>query len=179
MESELKDKWNGIDFKNAAGEEIIRKIIAGRRATAIDRLEKRYKRMGIMCLIFAVFIPLEMLLMFDVGQKWIIFWSFAAFFFVGAAMDFWLSNGIGTINVYEMTVSEVVSKALWYKKRHLQFELVLLPMAAIVLAEMWCFIGQVYEGLWISMLLGGVVGLALAMWVFFKFMKDYKSIKNG
>lgn len=175
----MKDKWNVIDFKSGIDDRIIRNIIAGRRVTALDRLEKRYRRMGVLCLIFAVLIPLEMLFVFDVEERWLLFWTFAAFFLVAASMDFWLSNGIATINVYDMSVSEIVNKAMGYRKRHLQFELVLIPMAAILIAELGSFLAKGNAGIWIAIAVGGLVGLSIALRLFFKFMRDYKRIQNG
>lgn len=176
MEEEIKKCWVGASFNT--GDQGSKDP---KRYTALQSLEERYKRFSIFGLIYAFLCPL---LLVKLLPKWSnisqlslsLFLAYTfIYFFAASLIDRWLAKGISKINLTEMTVSEVCKRAYYYRKKHLQAVMVLLPMAIVlvgwmilILADTKYFVYGVFSGIGI----GSVVGIIN----FRKFMQEYKDI---
>lgn len=159
-------------------EETINDVTDGKRLTALQSLARRYKRFSIIAL---AFIPCSVgmfnLRFMPEHARLILVIGYALFLSVSSVMDSWLSRGISSIDCSSMAVSEVAQKALFYRKRHLQFMMILIPMAlALVGYIIFNSVDNVYlcAGLIVGVLFGAAIGLR----GFFDFMADYRTLTD-
>ncbi len=75
-----------------------------------------------------------------------------------------------------MSVSEVVEKALYYRKWHIRFIFILLPMALGCLGLMAYVIDDLYVRL--GMLAGFIVGVAVGIRQLLNFLADYRAVTS-
>lgn len=147
-----------------------------RQHTALQRLERRYRRFSIMALLFAAYIPLSMGRYVDNHTlRIILMGAFAAYMLTCSAMDHHLTQRIRAINVVTMPVNEVLTRALHCRKRHLQFVCILLPCAMALLGFMaYC----VSNNPWMlgGMAVGAVLGLIVGTCILRRFLADYRAL---
>lgn len=187
MEEDIKRRWRETEIDATTDRRTIDRIVSGRSRTALQRLELRYRRFAIFASAMTVCIPCLMsrgeILPDNVaeicgmGVKWWLITGFAIFFATAAIMDFWLSRGIRGIDVQSWPVAQVIRRALYYRRRHLQFQLILIPMAAMIICGLVSLSRNdmsVY-----GMIAGGAVGLAIGLREWLKFMADYRQIADG
>lgn len=153
-------------------------LMNGRRRTALQRLAERYKRFSrlglLMCLwsvcyMFADVFPAR----FRLGLCLFML----IYFGTVSCMDHWLYQGVRSIDCVTMTVREVVDKALFYRKRHLQFVAILiLPAAAFIamLAYAMSYNNYAIGGV----VIGGVTGLIVGSRQLMNFMADYRTLRE-
>lgn len=90
-------------------------------------------------------------------------------------MDHWLWRGIGTIDLVRMDVTTVTRKTMYYRKKHLQFMAIIIPMAIGLLG----FTGYVYSvetSFLCGMICGAICGAIIGIIQFRKFMTDYRKL---
>ncbi len=93
-------------------------------------------------------------------------------------MDWWLYYGIGSIDCVRMSVREVSEKAMFYRKRHLQFVMILIPFALILFGWLaYVNSGDIY--LLAGMAAGAFFGLAIGLYHLSQFLRDYKTLNSG
>lgn len=151
-----------------------------RKMTALEKLAERYLRFSRFAFIM---VPVSLLWMFGHLQvdypamRYVIGGIMMIYFTVCAFLDRWLSRGISSIDCYEMTVSEVIHKALYYKKRHLQMIVFLLPFAILIIGLLvYALKSDVYNLYGIAG--GAVLGFILGCLQLRKFMKEYNFISR-
>lgn len=177
MENLRKD-WQDANVSLNRESRIYDSIINGKRKTALDNLAERYRRFSIIgiTLIMLSFtwifnpnmFPGNHSLRIAVGV------SFAIYALIGSVMDRWLYQGIKSIDVVTMPVSEVIRKALFYRKRHLQFIAVLLPIVLALIGVMAWSMDNLYFRL--GILVGFIAGTAIGLHHLFAFLADYRAI---
>ncbi len=154
-------------------------IINGKRKTALQNLAQRYRWFSNMALVFLLIIPLNLLNLHifpDLKCRMLILIWFGCFFIISSAMDRWLYHGIKEIDVLTMSVSEVVEKALYYRKWHIRFIFILLPMALGCLGLMAYVIDDLYVRL--GMLAGFLVGVVVGIRQLLNFLADYRAVTS-
>lgn len=175
MDEEIKKNWNDTKF-HSMNDDCAREILNGKRSTALQGLAKRYRWFSNMALIMLIWFPLMMtnrLLPDDTRLYFCI--AFAAYFLICSVMDRWLYLGISRIDCATMPVSEVSRLALFYRKRHLQFILILIPlMVALIGALIHTLVDDIYFV--VGAVFGGIVGLAIGIRQFMEFMSDYRKV---
>lgn len=177
MENLRKD-WQDADVAIRRESNTYQNIINGKRKTALQNLADRYKRFSTMGIIL---ILLSMSYMFnpniipgDPTWRIGIGIAFALYALTASVMDCWLYNGIRSIDVVTMPVKEVIGKALFYRKRHLQFIAVLLPFVlAIIGAFAWKGDNIYFR---IGILVGFIAGTAMGIFHLMNFLSDYRAI---
>ncbi len=178
MENELRRCWRDTTFRqsNNLNE-------SDRRHTALQRLALHYKRFSNLALVFIGLFPLTFVNLMHrdyempVTPAIILMVLSAAYFLTCSLMDRWLYRGILSIDLAEMPVAEVCRRALYYRKKHLQFIAILIPFAVIFLGGMaWLLSYEVYF-LW-GMGIGAVLGLILGLHQFRLFMKEYHDVMD-
>lgn len=150
------------------------------KKTALERLRNSYMRFFIAAAIFTVtslFVFSRFQDILDNNNVEYLGFAYSAYFFIAFLMDFWIWNGIGTINPLTMSVSEVTEKSLFYRKRHLQFVAVLLPLAV----SLMCFTGYVFSAdkyFLMGIIFGAVLGLILGTIQLRRFMRNYRILSE-
>ncbi|MDE7345835.1 MAG: hypothetical protein K2N48_03730 [Muribaculaceae bacterium] len=177
MEDIRKD-WQEADVVIRHGSDSYDNIINGKRKTALQNLAERYKKFSVMGF---VLIMLSMSYIFNPNLmpgniKWRIGIgiAFALYALTASVMDRWLYNGIRSIDVVTMPVKEVIRKALFYKKRHLQFIAVLLPFVLAIIAAFAWKGDNIYFRL--GILVGFIAGTAIGIFHLMNFLADYRAI---
>lgn len=149
------------------------------KKTALDRLRMKYRAFWTLSLVM-MFVSF---MFFSRGSivenKWNFYLGlvYAVYFLTIFVMDHWLWAGIGTIDPLRMGVAEVARKALFYKKRHIQFVAFLIPVAiAVLIFTAYVFSGDVYfiRGI----ITGALVGIAIGVMQFRKFMACYRVLSE-
>lgn len=148
-----------------------------KKKTALDRLRDRYNVFWIISLVMT-FVGF---MIFSRGifiVSHLNFWlgiAYAAYFLTVSCMDFWFWRGICTIDPLRMNVSEISEKSMFYRKRHLQFMAILIPMAIALL----CFTGYVFSSeiyFLNGMIAGAVIGAIIGTIQFRRFMAGYRDL---
>ena len=149
-----------------------------RRETALEKLRKKYLWFSRFALVFMIIEPFCFSLRFMAEYNvWIAGLMFMVYFGVCSSMDYWLYKGISSIDCYTMTVSEVVEKAFYYRKKHLQFIIILLPLALVCVGTLGYMLRSKPAFL-VGMGCGGAVGLALGYRQYLEFMSEYKKLRE-
>lgn len=171
----LKNKWqkaaSSMRVKDSG------QWLDSRKATSLDRLAARYRRFATLSFVVMVATAFNLIPMREVFPTWIIL-CLIGYFGIASVMDYWLWKGIEGIDCTTMTVEDVLRRCLFYRKRHLQFIVVLLPMALGVLTAM--FIQWKADIYMIGgMAAGFVVGAAIGVRKLIDFLNDYRNILSG
>ena len=175
MEEDAKREWRDIRL-STIGSQDYEDIYSGRRRTALENLAHRYKRFAIIGLLFVIWAPLTFYnpeIQIDNRLTIIIFSSI--YFLTCGLMDLWLYRGIRSIDCASMTIKEVATRALFYRKRHLQFISILLPFAFIWIGILCYNLCDNTAFLW-GVGLGALAGFAIGIRQLMKFLNDYRSI---
>lgn len=174
MDENMKRSWQETRFYRP-DRAVMEEVMNGRRLTALESLGRRYR-----CFSIVSSMMVCCSLLFSLGEFPFIHGlpltlAFCFYFLVCSTMDFWLYMGVRSIDIQEMTVAEVAGKAMFYRKRHLQFMAILIPMAAALLTFLiWTVTEDAYMIVGIAS--GGLIGLALGIRQFMRFMADYRTL---
>lgn len=175
----LRKDWQDANVAIQRDSNSYDNIINGKRKTALQNLAQRYRWFSNMGLIFLVIVPFNLFNLhlfpeFKLRMTMIIW--FASFFLISSVMDRWLYHGIKGIDVLTMSVSEVIEKALYYRKWHIRFIFILLPLALGCLGLMAYAIDDLYIRL--GMVVGFLVGVAMGIRQLLNFLADYRAITS-
>lgn len=149
--------------------------------TTLEKLHDRYRNIGIsdICgaiimlpiLLYAGFLPETYRLSVSI--------SFVVLLLSLAAFIFWMWHGVGKIDPLTMTVTQVSEMALHYKKCHMRFVMVGLPLA---FSWIGFFIYAVASNSEFSVIpgiiVGGIAGSIIGIRAFSQFMSDYKHLSE-
>lgn len=173
MKSAWRETATSLQTEN---DRLLTEFRNGNPLTSLERLRNRYRRFAILGF---TMLPLSFVFMlkniFPIeGGIWITL-SFIVYFLTCGFMDTWLYRGLDTIDCLHMSVSEVIEKARYYRKKHLQFIVILIPMAIALLCGLAYFTGW-EEHILLGMIVGGSIGFAIGLQQLFAFLRDYKNI---
>lgn len=149
-----------------------------KRRTALDNLALRYRKFSIIA--FVMILPGMLSLLNPVFHSDIKLWVagfYAVYMVLSGCMDLWLYKGVSAVDVTTMPVMEVYGLCRFYRRRHRQFMLMLIPLAC-------GFIGLVcyafrFEGYFIAgVIAGGILGLIIGTVQYFRFMSDYRAVTS-
>lgn len=176
----MKMAWRDTtrSLNPAPTDETLEKIRVGKQSTSLDRLGARYFRF-VMLAACCTILSLSFMLVpwpLPYNSVWLSL-AFIAYFITCGVMDFWLYRGVGSIDCLRMPVSVVISKALYYRKRHLQFVLILLPLVfgVFFLLALYCNFDR---STLLGMIIGGAFGFAIGLYQLREFMRDYRKITD-
>ena len=151
-----------------------------KKETALERLAIKYRRFSTMGLVMAIVSAFWMLTPAHLPatpMKFIMALVLMLYFATCSSIDWWLYRGVSSINCFDMSVSEVVDKALYYRKKHLQSIMFLIPFAVVVFGVMiYSFNADKY--IIYGMGAGLIIGLAIGYRQFREFMDEYKKISR-
>lgn len=174
----LKKNW---ESSNAAleGRNLPRQTVDVRRKTTLQRLASRYRRMAFLSLVCLSWIMPLYFRLSEENPDTPLFYPLVmvAFFLIAAGMDYWLCRGIQSIDCATMSVETVLKKVYFYRKRHIQFIFILMPIALLIVYLMLAMFNFEKYAL-LGAACGFMVGLALGLKILFDFMRDYKQVLN-
>lgn len=151
------------------------------KRTTLDRLRRRYMTFIIISISSGIIYSPVLLHLGSLGflpynLRWPVAISFMLMLLIEAGMDFWFWKGTGRISPLTMTVSELSSMALYYKKCHIKAVMVCMPIAiswvaffiyAASLANFFPIFG---------IITGAAIGLFIGIRALKRFMAEYKSL---
>ena len=175
MEQDVKRNWRDARIKSSVDNNFD-EIFNGRRHTALENLSRRYKRFSTIALVFVLWGPMTFSnpSLLEHGRMVMSIVS-AVYFMICSGMDYWLYQGIRSIDCSTMTVSEVSRRALSYRKRHLQFIAILLPIAFIWIGMLVYYINYNKYFIW-GIVIGGIIGFAVGFRQLLAFLSDYRRV---
>ena len=176
----LKKDWQDTNVAIQTEANSYDKIINGKRRTALENLAERYRRFSNLALIL-ILLSFSWIFNPDMfpgnqGLRIAVGVSFAVYALIASIMDRWLYKGIQSIDIVVMPVSEVVRKALFYRKRHLQFIVILLPVVLSIIAVMAWSMDNLYFRL--GIVVGFIAGVAIGVRQLLAFLADYRDITS-
>lgn len=177
LDNEMCRAWRSSCFKEIPAD-VLSLIIEGKRRTALQNLARRYRRFFIISLLCICWVPFLAFNDIFADSKWRLLWAVVAgvYFLTASIMDYWLYKGISDIDCATMTVTDVTQKAFFYKKRHLQFMMVLIPMAVLIVGGL-IYMNSNDDSIVIGAVFGIILGLAIGTKQFIDFMSDYRRIR--
>lgn len=180
--NEIRQTWReaaGRAYRPSA--DSLEEIYRSRKMTSLDELAARYRRFSIMGLsmmiVMGLLWPLSHAGEIMGAWRYVVAVSAAIYFGLGSSIDWWLYKGVSSIDCYTMTVSEVADKAMYYRKRHLQSMILLIPFAI----AMVCIFAKPFisDQLMITtMIIGVIIGLVIGYRQFTLFMASYRNLKR-
>ncbi|MDE6631937.1 MAG: hypothetical protein K2K23_02955 [Muribaculaceae bacterium] len=176
----LKKDWQNSNVAIQTEANTYDRIINGKRRTALENLADRYRRFSNLALIL-ILLSFSWIFNPDMfpgnqGLRIAVGVSFAVYALIASIMDRWLYKGIQSIDIVVMPVSEVVRKALFYRKRHLQFIVILLPIVLSIIAVMAWSMDNLYFRL--GIVVGFIAGVAIGVRQLLAFLADYRDITS-
>lgn len=150
-----------------------------KKRTTLDKLRERYMTFWIISLVmvFAGFLIFSRGIFVVSGLNLWLGVAYSVYFLTASGMDFWLWNGLGSIDPLRMSISEIADKSMFYRKRHLQFMAILIPMAIALVG----FTGYVYSSeiyFLNGMIFGCIIGLIIGIIQFRRFMAEYRKLSD-
>ncbi|MBO5444967.1 MAG: hypothetical protein J5995_06450 [Muribaculaceae bacterium] len=178
MEENIRKDWRETRVNIKTSQESLEDIMNGKRKSALDNLARRYLRFSNAAIIVMLCSPIAFFRVMseEVGTQaalWIAI-GFDFFMLVSSIMDRWLYHAIRRLDIPGMAVAEIARKAAFYRKRHLQFVAILLPLAIVWVIMVGVLCGDVY--LIAGMVTGGIIGLAVGIRYLMEFLSDYRSL---
>lgn len=175
---ELKDKWRelnenvGCSARDTVADEapLIDAITSGRMMSARERLMRRYRMIALTLAPVGIVCQLPMV-------RFLPLWSIAlnvVYFLTAALMDWYLYRGVKGIDLSESGVEEVASQARFYRRRHHQFQIILIPVAVVLLGVYFTSFTET-AFVW-GMVVGAVIGLLAGLKMYLDMMGDYRTM---
>jgi hypothetical protein len=169
---ELKNGWQSLNTRSKeSNDSIVKDVVKGKITSARERLMKRYKTM------FSVFAPIAcaaQFAIFNLLPVYVIIYA-TIYFVTAGIMDYYLYRGIKGLDLSSESVTQVATKAKFYRRRHHQFQLILIPMAVILIC---LYFSRTTEWQQIGMIVGMIIGLAVGIPSYIRIMRDYKQLMN-
>lgn len=180
-QEEIKKTWNEAARKiYRPTPEEYEIMYKSKKITALEALAVRYRRFSKFAFLM---IPTSLCWMlgnfpFENPQMRYVCGGVMMFYFtICGFLDRWLYDGISSIDCYTMTVKEVIKKTLFYRKRHLQSILFLLPFAILVVGLLVYSLRTEHSILY-GMAGGFIIGILIGSYNLHKFLKEYKLISK-
>lgn len=178
---EIKDTWAEASRKTFRhSPEDFEEMYREKKETALERLAARYKRFSnfglAMVVVSALWMFSSLPFATDAG-KYISCAMMMVYFATCSILDHWFYSGVSSINCYTMTVSEVIGKAMYYRRKHLQSMMFLFPFVFIVLGAL-IYAMDTNEYMLLGMGAGALVGLIIGYRQYRQFMSEYKTISH-
>lgn len=140
-----------------------------RMNTARDRLLTKYRRLMVLSLACALFVIIGFVPMAA---------AFTPYFLIAAAMDFLLQRKVGAIDPVNMTVAEVASRARECRRLHHIFQLILIPLALILVGLL---VMTYIDDDWMlrGVGAGAAIGVAAGLVIYFGIMGQYRRLTGN
>lgn len=180
-EKEMREAWTDTLARIERLERLVSSpagsgLLPGKTRTSLDNLSHRYLMFSRVSFIMIFLAPVWLGLSFTDFDAVTLFVAFMGYFAIASVMDYWLYMGIKSIDPIGMSVADVARKARYYKKWHIIFMCVLIPLAVTLILYL-CHVMKADSYFIYGVLSGVVIGLAIGTRQFIKFMADYRSLQ--
>ncbi len=175
MDNNIHNCWRDLRFRYTPDNNEINDITDGRRRSSLQSLARRYRWFSNMAL-FMILWPIITWAnpSIVIPHKTVILIVMCVYFAVCSIMDHWLYCGIKSIDCATMTVSEVARLARLYRRRHLQFIGLLLPIAIGVIGVIIYFSTNIYTT--VGVIMGAILGIVIGLRQLMAFLADYRQL---
>jgi membrane-associated HD superfamily phosphohydrolase len=169
---ELKNEWQSLKtMPKQTGDTMVTDVVNGKLSSAREHLMTQYKKM------FAFMAPFGCVVLFALAYRLplSIVIVTTLYILIAAAMDYYLYRGIKGLDLSTEGVTQIVTKAKFYRRRHHQFQLFLIPVVVILIGLYFSFATEwEQKGLVVGVIIGLVVGLPK----YLSLMRDYKQLQH-
>ncbi len=143
--------------------------------TDLDKLRTRYMKGRDLSIVSAVIFPILLLCVPSLNDehRLSLAITFAVLALGNAYVLHWFWKGIGKINPLTMSITQISSMAKHYKKCHLLYNLIALPITILFLGY-FLFAANRSEDIVIEIIIGGIGGL-YGLW---KYLNDYRQLSK-
>lgn len=169
--SELQNKWSEMNNRLSSLENTIEHDKMDKMKTAQEKLAHQYRMFVIMAAIF-IFVSLVSWTKLFGPVMGILF---AAFFLLVMIMDFTLMKKVSRIDFAQMSLVEVAESARKCRKFHHVCQLILIPIAILLLGSL-CYKQTSDENFLWGCACGAVLGIGMGLAAYSRFMKNYKKL---
>ncbi len=169
---ELKNGWQSLNaMSKEPNDAMVKDIVNGKTKSAREHLMKQYKNTisilvplgGISQLALIRIIPLYIIIIVMI------------YLAIAAMMDYYLYKGIKSMDLSSESVTTIAAKAKFYRRRHHLFQLILIPLAVIVIIHYFsCATGWQQIGIVVGIIVGLIAGLPTYLGI----MRDYKQLSQ-
>jgi hypothetical protein len=168
---ELKNEWQALStMSKESNDTMVKDVVNGKITSARERLMKQYKLFTIV----APFLCVAQLALWRLLPVYTIIYSII-YFAIAGMMDYYLYKGIKGLDLSTEGVTQVATKAKFYRRRHHLFQLILLPMVVVLIS---LYFSSATEWQQLGIVVGIVIGLAIGIPVYLSIMRDYKQLLN-
>jgi hypothetical protein len=169
---ELKNEWQSLNtVSKESNDSMVKDVVKGKITSAREHLMKQYKTM------FSVFAPIACAVLFANFNLFPLYIIVATtiYLVIAGIMDLYMYKGIKGLDLSTEGVTQIATKAKFYRRRHHQFQLILIPMLVILVVLFFsCATGWLRVG----MAVGLIVGLAAGIPTYIGIMRDYKQLSR-
>jgi hypothetical protein len=169
---ELKNGWQSLNaMPEQTSDPMVADVVNGKISSAREHLMSQYKKM------FSFMAPFLFVVLFALSYRLplCIVIATALYIIMAGIMDYYLYKGIKGLDLSTEGVTQIAAKAKFYRRRHHQFQLILIPMVVILLALYFHF---VTEWMQMGLVVGVIVGLAVGLPKYLSLMHDYKQLSH-
>jgi hypothetical protein len=168
---ELKNEWQSLNtVSKDSNDMVVKDVVNGKILSARERLMKQYKMFSLVAPIVCV----AQFIFFRILPLYIII-AMTIYFAVAGLMDFYLYKGMKNLDLSTEGVAQIATKAKFYRRRHHQFQLILIPMAVVlIILFLGCSTGWQQLGVVVGIFVGLIAGLP----TYLRMMRDYKQLSN-
>lgn len=150
------------------------------RQTSLDKLRNRYLRATISGIIAAVLFSMLLFHMPSLTgtHRYYAAASFALLMLVNAAITYRFWRGVSKIDPVAMSIHQVSSLSLYYKKWHLRYNLIIFPIGMVWIAYFIYLLRQSAFRSVDSIITGGLIGCICGLYALRKYLADYKKLSE-
>lgn len=175
MKEKIKQEWQNMRFSTDKTPEEMQRIMEGRRRTALENLARRYRSFSFIGFVMAIAsIQWYNFSLFG-DHRAAVATIFIAYFLICGIIDTIFYRMIRAIDITEMSISDVASRALQCRKRHFQAIAILFPLVIAIIGLM-AYISSGDKYFLIGMGAGAAVGLAIGILQLRNFLHDYRDL---
>ena len=176
MDKNIHNCWRDLRFRNTSEDNNeMNDITGGRRRSSLQSLAQRYNWFSNMALFMTIW-PVIMWLnpSVSIPHEKVILIVLCIYFATCSIMDRWLYCGIKSIDCATMPVVEVARLTRLYRRRHLQFIGLLIPIVIGVIGTLIYYSNNIY--LTVGVIMGTIIGIAIGSRQLMAFLEDYRQV---
>ena len=180
---DIKALWTDLNTRISVLEEENRRLISrvknDKYRSIKDRLISRYRVFVCLGIVSAFVFPMVLFVdpMTMENYRWPTAIYFFLFFWLCAAVDFYLLENVKRMDLYNSSVTEIANLAAKNWKIHKLWLFLGIPLAFIALI-LWGLALNADYFVILGMIAGGFVGFVIGLRMLLKFRKDYRFLQS-
>lgn len=148
------------------------------KKTALDRLRDRYRKGCDWSIVGTILFTLLFLFIPWINNNYRVSLTitYAIMMSANSYVLYWLWQGTGKINPLTMSITAVSSMAKYYKRCHLRYILIVLPIALLWVGYFAYVVSHSTFGSIGSIIIGFIIGGIFSLYGLWKDLKDYRNL---